>query len=402
MAERQNDERPHLRLISSHLSSHLPSHHPSSSSIDLLLYMTMRAMLFKFLSFLLLFLLHVFLFHHSTHALQTPLQQKPIRLLTWNLLAPLYASASKYPRSDPSYLDWSYRKPRILQTILDSEADIICLQEVQIDLWEDFCMPGYTAISQNMTDQHPVGCAVLIRSNQNWKVVATESRSRALIVVLEDQAQEQQRLYLAVVHLEAGYEKEETRWNQMKSLLKRVHRHVGKNDDSNPAIVLAGDFNTCTRSSPLFSVLSGNCQDGLLQKRKLPMWKGLSSFFSSDLTKKTSAGNNQPPWKRILPLVNVHQSDRPDLTYAGGSVLDYIWISPGAIQVHETLSWSPRIDAYNQKDSAYKQKDSGKELCPPQPWPSKECPSDHVPIGAVFSLKTSQSNASTARRKPKQ
>ena len=294
------------------------------------------------------------------------------RLLTWNLLAPVYAPPQKYPWSDPTVLEWSYRKPRIIQTIVDSRADLVCLQEVQIDLWDEFLadLPeGYTGLVQKQSCKHPVGCALLIRDQNNWKIVETESRSRAFIVVLEEGSMKR-RLYLAVVHLEAGSDKQETRWNQVKSLLKRLHNHA--QDDVNPAVILAGDFNTYKRDCTLFSVLSG---DACEQDKSIASWKGLSHF----LLDTEMSSHSTPPGKELLPLYNAHQDNRPTLTYAGGSVLDYIWYSPSSIQIEKSITdWCPLVE--------YEKENYAEELCPPRPWPSEENPSDHVPIGVDFSL----------------
>lgn len=294
--------------------------------------------------------------------------KKPVRLITWNLLAPLYAPPNKYPRIEPSYLDWSYRKSKIVETIFESEADLVCLQEVQIDLWEDFqaCIlpspDSFVTVIQNVTRQHPVCCVVMAKSDR-WKIVSSESRSRALIVVLEDVTSSYvKRLYLVNVHLEAGYDKEATRLNQAKSLLKRLHHHVDDND-RNPAIIIAGDFNTWTRASILFSVLTGSLDKDCGSSRTT-----LTGQFPSHLP-------NQLKWASLLPLINVHEKERPTLTYAGGSVLDYVWVSPRSINIVEALSWVPT--------SPYQ---SDRELYSPESWPSKDCPSDHVPVGVSFTF----------------
>ena len=344
-------------------------------------------------------------FHSSavfSHALSTP--GRDIKIMTWNLLAPLYAPASKFRHSDPSILDWSYRKEIILDTLTESQADIICLQEVQMDLWDDFHSQlqhrllgnySYTAVLQNVTRQHPVGCVVLVK--KDWKVIRTESRSRACIVVLEEQllqptsyslisricpsfsspqGRERQRLYLATVHLEAGHDKSETRWNQLKSLLKRLHRQIHLDDDvegktnNGAPIIVAGDFNDLWQpNSELKEVLSiGKLDSGHHYNKLAP----------------------PPAWQSLLPLRNVHEGEsRPDLTYAGGSVLDYIWVSPASFQVQQVFWGLPKPTAlessssisFDHLDEAYKQ-----VLHPPQAWPAKDFPSDHLPIGATLSL----------------
>jgi len=109
---------------------------------------------------------------------------------------------------------------------LSGGADVICLQEVQVDTWKDDFLthfePQYTGIMQKVTKGHPIGCAVLVR-NDRFRVLRTESRSRALIVVLEE-VLGNETLYLANVHLEAGMDQDEKRFCQVHSLLKRLRK----------------------------------------------------------------------------------------------------------------------------------------------------------------------------------
>jgi mRNA deadenylase 3'-5' endonuclease subunit Ccr4 len=110
------------------------------------------------------------------------------RILSWNLLAPMFAPAEKYKYSDPDCLPWSYREPRILDRLKAWNPDIICLQEMQLDLWDDFLaqMEGYQGVIQKEKSSKrdlPVN-AVLVRDGCA-DIVRTESRSRAFIVVLK-------------------------------------------------------------------------------------------------------------------------------------------------------------------------------------------------------------------------
>ncbi|PNH12976.1 Glucose-repressible alcohol dehydrogenase transcriptional effector [Tetrabaena socialis] len=52
------------------------------------------------------------------------------RVLQWNVLADGLAQTGGFYRVPPKCLEWEYRKPRLLQEILEADADIICLQEL--------------------------------------------------------------------------------------------------------------------------------------------------------------------------------------------------------------------------------------------------------------------------------
>ena len=69
----------------------------------------------------------------------------------------MYAIPKKYPWCLPEYLDWdNYRKELIISKLISYQSDIICLQEVQIDKFNDLfdCLKQYNynvGIMQNVT-----------------------------------------------------------------------------------------------------------------------------------------------------------------------------------------------------------------------------------------------------------
>lgn len=79
-------------------------------------------------------------------------------VMTWNVLADIYATVEAYPFCDPFTLAWNYRKDRILVELLAYNPDIICLQEVQGDHFEDFFAPalmrrGYEGLYKQKTQR---------------------------------------------------------------------------------------------------------------------------------------------------------------------------------------------------------------------------------------------------------
>ncbi|CAM9565135.1 unnamed protein product [Heterosigma akashiwo] len=55
------------------------------------------------------------------------------RVVTYNILAEIYATQQMYPHIDFWALNWTYRKHNLLRELLESSADVLCLQEVQAD-----------------------------------------------------------------------------------------------------------------------------------------------------------------------------------------------------------------------------------------------------------------------------
>jgi len=387
---------------------------------------------------------------NHTHAAAS--RRETVHMWTWNILAAQYALCHKYPWTDPAFLDWSsYRQERIVDMIRNSQADIVCLQEVPVNVWNsDIRQPLQDiysiAILQNVTRQHPVACAILLRRDFPWQIIRTESRSRALFIVLEkdnrDDVEErnplrhvatrpqvrtrdakdgtinpQQRLYEACVHLEAGggADKEDTRWNQLRSLLKRIHQHMmdlgdDKDDDEQKlSLILAGDFNMYTSSNQqLYHLLSTGCTASKIDD-KTATATGPSSLSSrrertGDIPLRLSRSANavapragsssvsSSPWMSLLPLRDAHAQssshDRsvrrgpPHVTFAGGAVLDYIWVSRN-LQVLQSIAPPVQEELIVVTDNVTQMDWSAPQ---PQTWPNRELPSDHIPISARILL----------------
>eukprot|EP00568_Trieres_chinensis_P006705 CAMPEP_0183296274 /NCGR_PEP_ID=MMETSP0160_2-20130417/3902_1 /TAXON_ID=2839 ORGANISM="Odontella Sinensis, Strain Grunow 1884" /NCGR_SAMPLE_ID=MMETSP0160_2 /ASSEMBLY_ACC=CAM_ASM_000250 /LENGTH=671 /DNA_ID=CAMNT_0025457873 /DNA_START=45 /DNA_END=2056 /DNA_ORIENTATION=+ len=58
------------------------------------------------------------------------------RVVTYNVLAEIYATQQQYPYCDFWALNWDYRFQNLIREILDVSPDVVCLQEVQADHYE--------------------------------------------------------------------------------------------------------------------------------------------------------------------------------------------------------------------------------------------------------------------------
>jgi len=59
------------------------------------------------------------------------------RIVTYNVLAEIYATQQQYPYCDIWALSWEYRFHNIMREIVDAAPDVVCLQEVQADHYEN-------------------------------------------------------------------------------------------------------------------------------------------------------------------------------------------------------------------------------------------------------------------------
>lgn len=71
---------------------------------------------------------------------------EPFTVMTYNVLSDKLATPSMYAYTPSWALLWSYRRERILKEIINSEADIICLQEVEAGEYEDFFLPSLSKV----------------------------------------------------------------------------------------------------------------------------------------------------------------------------------------------------------------------------------------------------------------
>ena len=309
-----------------------------------------------------------------------------VSLVSWNILAPKWASPAKYTWTPPNVLAWDRRQRAIVENLATIDADIICLQEVQVDLWEELNANlgelGYEGILQD-TGSHPVANAVLLRRGV-LTLDRCESRSRAFIVVARAQPQSPP-LYIGNVHLEAGAEKGATRYTQLRSLLRRLELQRAVDaaaeqgrprslspgaDASGASVVLAGDFNF-DRSAELHAFL----KDATLPR----------AGERAGRAQKNTAVRKLGRAPALLPLQDAYLAQPPPWgptlrsSYRNGRLLDFVWTS-SSVSVLRTM---PVCDLAGSSQ--------------PHQLPSQDHPSDHLPIGALLSWPGAPEALSTSR-----
>lgn len=169
-----------------------------------------------------------------------------MKIVTWNILAQRYSQ---------SLASWEDRLSQILDLINDLDADILCLQEVELATSKDDFQPlfeHYNHYSHQISKKrnNPIGNLTLWRKN-NFTVHEQKSNSSAVKIVLstEDSAR---KFQIINIHLKAGlYSKEDERIKQMQSVLKLSTAGV-------PACIV-GDYNDdLSDERQLFKLLTNN------------------------------------------------------------------------------------------------------------------------------------------------
>ena len=102
-------------------------------------------------------------------------------MVTWNLLAPGFATPAKYPWVSADALAWPQRQDRIVRRLAEMDADAVCLQEVELAAWPALSDAvgalGYESVLQQTKGDHPYANAVLLRRGV-LQLERCESRSR--------------------------------------------------------------------------------------------------------------------------------------------------------------------------------------------------------------------------------
>ena len=188
---------------------------------------------------------------------------KHISILSWNILAQCYFKPTQSLRFQLTYQhlgennplwEWDYRKKVILNQILESKKDIICLQEVEFTAYKNDLLPFLTqhgfngSIQHIKNEKHPQGVATFWRSNI-FENVGEFSRNRTLTTILKD---EKERL-LAVIncHLEGNPQKSGERTKQICSSIFHLNKHY-----KHHAVIVSGDFNCQNGASTSSAYLS--------------------------------------------------------------------------------------------------------------------------------------------------
>ncbi len=94
-------------------------------------------------------------------------------LVTWNVLATAYIRATFYPRTPVWCLDPEWRHPRITLRAISFDADVLCLQEVDADvfgaLYARLASAGYFG-ELALKEGKPEGCATFVRQGCFTKI----------------------------------------------------------------------------------------------------------------------------------------------------------------------------------------------------------------------------------------
>ncbi|KAH1090430.1 hypothetical protein J1N35_017687 [Gossypium stocksii] len=344
-------------------------------------------------------------------------------VLSYNILSDTYASSELYSYCPSWALSWPYRRQNLLREIVGYRADIVCLQEVQNDHFEEFFAPeldkhGYQALYKRKTNEvyggniHTIdGCATFFRRDrfshvkkyevefnkaaQSLTEVAVQTTQKkaalnrlvkdnvALIVVLEakfsnqgaDNPGKRQLLCVANTHVNVPPELKDVKIWQVHTLLKGLEKIAASADIP---MLVCGDFNSVPGSAP-HSLLAMGKVDPLHPELLVDPLAILRPH--SKLTHQLPLVSAYSPFARGVGLGLEHQRRKMDVTtneplftnctrdFIG--TLDYIFYTADSLTVEALLELLDEDSL--RKDTAL---------------PSPEWSSDHIALLAEFRFQT--------------
>ncbi|KAI9298037.1 hypothetical protein K502DRAFT_300081 [Neoconidiobolus thromboides FSU 785] len=309
-------------------------------------------------------------------------------VMTYNILSDRYATPSQYGYTPSWALEWEYRRNRICEEILELNADIICLQEIEAGQFDTFFKPelskkGYDGIHwcksrvhrMNEADKLLVdGCATFYKNDKfslNFdKIIelgsvidkpefckSTDTLNRLMnrdnvagIVILE-RKEKDYKLVVANAHIHWDPECADVKLVQTalvtKELEKIAEQFNRKDSNERLKLLLCGDFNSLPDSG-VYTFLDNGKID--LDHPDIA-GRDYGDFCKSGLSQQLILKSAY----RGLNFTNFTP------TFTG--VIDYIWYTPMSLTISHTLG---PIDPY------YCSKFVG--------FPNVHFPSDHIPL----------------------
>ncbi|GFT91856.1 protein angel homolog 2 [Nephila pilipes] len=208
-------------------------------------------------------------------------------IMTYNILSQNAVENHRYlyKKCHPAFLQEDYRISKILPEILKSKSDIICLQEVEQNLFYNriknvFDSNGFASIFKKRTGSKSDGCAILWRKKKfdlvHEKAVEFRSRGNALldrdniglIAVLKPNHPKLAHLFLhvATTHLLFNPRRGDIKLCQLRWFFAELERlslkQVTDEIRHYHPIILCGDFNI-EPNSPLYQFIETGCIDVL-------------------------------------------------------------------------------------------------------------------------------------------
>jgi len=307
-------------------------------------------------------------------------------VVCYNVLAGVHTNPRwlRYPYVHPAVLERKHRIARVHEELAQLRADIICLQEVESDLYED-TIANLSSFwtHHNVYKPRVEGVATMVRKSRFHKEIHFEPidvdtltkkackecnedpeeytlllGTIGIIAVYEDS--NGKRIGIVNTHYTSWWQRPDIQSLQLSLILKRM-TEISK--DFRCPFIFCGDFNTTPDRAPYFFLSNANLEaEG-------------SKLISGLPLEKSKVGPSN--WKHNFPSLKssyfVVQGKEPAFTnYTGEFIgtLDYIWFT------------SDRLEACSVLETV-----SELAIKPHIACPNFQFPSDHLSLKSTFRFK---------------
>ncbi|KAF9621112.1 hypothetical protein IFM89_016606 [Coptis chinensis] len=322
-------------------------------------------------------------------------------VLSYNILAEVYATTESYSYCPSWALSWSYRKQNLLREIVGYHADIICLQEVSNGTAHtvDGCATFFRRERFSHVKKYEVEFNKAAHSLTDALITNNPGLSRktclnrllkdnvALIAVLEAKFNnhgtdaKRQLLCVANTHVHVNQDLKDVKLWQVHTLLKGLEKIAASADIP---MLVCGDFNSVPGSAPHALLAMGKVEQmhpdltidplGIVHppaklSHQLPLVSAYSSFARS-----RAPGLEQQRMRTDLttnePLFTYCTRDficTVDYIFYTGNLMDWLLVSANSLSLESLLELLDEESL--RKDTAL---------------PSPEWSSDHIALLAEF------------------
>ena len=182
-----------------------------------------------------------------------------------------------YLHCDRVYSRWEYRKYYLLEQLIDSSADVICLQEMEESSYNSFFSPNlkenhYRSVYKKRTGSHSDGVAIFFKTDKfefvscrrvefNRRCPILDRDNVAIIIKLRllnctPSSDADNFLYVATTHLLFNPKAGDIKLAQLCTLLAELREFTQKDIETHP-VIICGDFNFLPNSCIYYFLRTG-------------------------------------------------------------------------------------------------------------------------------------------------
>lgn len=315
--------------------------------------------------------------------------KKSISLISYNIMSYNFTKLEWFPYVKSEYLYPKYRSPRIINEIENANADILCLQECDNDLFAEYYKNilqvelGYTCIanpSSNPNKKNVINVICyktkmfneievnVIDLNEDLsKIDESFAKHKEALIVQLQLKETKEKFIVITTHLYWNPEYEYVRYGEIAKILSTAYEKY-----KNVPLFLCGDFNACPKSNVLRYIYkekpdySENVKGDQYKNGKyIDIINGDEKYSNRYQLKSAYDGYKKEK--------TTYSESHPDFTTYTNEVIgnyDYIIYTEDSLRLVELLK-VPTENEGIKKDKL----------------PNKDFPSDHLKIGAKFVFK---------------